>query len=104
LWVWDCGETRGKYDVVVGERDCECGRREMMKKKTRSTFVIAFWVSGDLGFRDIGIMVVVVVVVLGEIGHGREREFGLEMLGVGVYGIRLCFVSVFTLQPSFFKI
>ena len=44
----------------------------------------AFWVSGDLGFRDIGIMVVV-VLLLGEIGHGRERErerFGLEMLGV----------------------
>lgn len=28
-----------------------------------------FWVRRDLGFRDIGIMVV--VVVLGEIGHGR---------------------------------
>jgi hypothetical protein len=31
----------GQYDAVVGERDCEWGRREMMKKKTRSTFVIA---------------------------------------------------------------
>jgi hypothetical protein len=41
LWVWDCGETMGQYDAVVGERDCEWGRREMMKKKTRSTFVIA---------------------------------------------------------------
>jgi hypothetical protein len=30
-----------------------------------------FWVRRDLGFRDIGIMV---VVLLGEIGHERERE------------------------------